>query len=88
MIRQLTYLNFKMISSSLLAAREITWLEYENMLYPPAHAYSGPSQASQMGLFVGIVNVFKLTFITIFSKFYCRYLQDVVTPLICSNGGN
>ena len=44
------------------------------MLYPPAEAHSGPSQASQMECFAKIVEVFKLALLTIFKKLHHRYL--------------
>ena len=57
MLRQLTDLN---LIPSLLAVRKISLLEFA-VLYPPAAAHAGPTQASQTKLFARIVNVFKLT---------------------------
>ena len=62
MLRQLTDLNFKMITF-LLVARFL-----KRVLYPPTEEHTGHSQASQMEPFERIENVFKLTLITIFSK--------------------
>ena len=38
------------------------------MLHTPAEAHSGPRQASNLDLFVRVVNVFRLTLLTIFGK--------------------
>ena len=35
-------------------------------MYQPAEARPGPSQASKVNLFVRIINVFKITLLTIF----------------------
>ena len=37
-------------------------------MYQPAEARPGPSQASKVNLFVRIINVFKITLLTIFVK--------------------
>ena len=66
MLRQLTDLNFKMITS-ILAARYLWAWTLTSVLNPPVEEHSGPSQASQMGLFERTVEVFKLTLL-FFSK--------------------
>ena len=60
MLRQLTDLNFKMITS-ILAARYVCAWTLTSVLNPPVEEHCGPSQASQMRLFERIVDVFKLT---------------------------
>ena len=60
MLRLLADLKFKMITS-ILAARYLCAWTLKSALNPPVEEHSGPSQASQMGLFKRIVDAFKLT---------------------------
>ena len=66
MLRRLTDLNFKMITS-ILAARYLCAWTLISLLNPPVEEHAGPSQASQMGLFERIVEVSKLKLL-VFSK--------------------
>ena len=59
------------------------------VMHQSPKAHLGPSQASKINLFARIVNVFKLTLLTIFVK---STIMDVwralITPLTYSNKGN
>ena len=70
------------------------------VMYPSAAARSGPSQATKINLFATIVNVFKLTLLTIL-VLLAKIVNDVniktptifakrdlIKPLTCSNAGN
>ena len=50
----------------LLAIREISPLKFQEVFYPFAEIYSGPSQGCELDLFVRTVSNFKLTLISIF----------------------
>ena len=59
MFKQLTDLNFKIITP-LLAARYLgAWISKIALMNPPAEEHFGPSKASQMELFEGTVDVLK-----------------------------
>ena len=60
MLRRITDLNFKMITS-LLAVRYLCAWILKNVLNPPAEEHSGQSQVHQTKLFERIVDVFKST---------------------------
>ena len=59
------------------------------VMYQSEQAHSGPSQTFKINLFARIVNVFKLTLLTIFAK---STIMDVLIALTarltCSNAGN
>ena len=57
MLRQLTDLNFKMITSLLAAKYLCTWI-LKSILNPPAEAHSKLSQVSQVEVFERIMDVF------------------------------
>ena len=59
------------------------------VMYQSAEAYPRPSKIYKINLFARIVNLFKLTLLTIFAKSNTMYVwRALITPLICSNACN
>ena len=59
------------------------------VMYQSEQVHSGPSQTFKINLFARIVNVFKLTLLTIFAKSTIMdFLIALTARLTCSNAGN
>ena len=70
---------------SIVTKRSVSCSVLRTVLYPPAELHYGPSQESEMNLFVRIVNSFKSTLLIVFTKSSivnvrtgCHYTSDLL----------
>ena len=73
-----------MIVTCLQSLRISIWI-LRTLMHLYAETRPGPSQATKIKLFAGIVEVFKLMLLTIFANTIMDIGRALITPLICSN---